>query len=113
MNQTSERHSQKPTARKIHKENRKHYHFGPDLPKSAGLSDHDLFAIAHLASNLAFDLHVSGFHRATSSGAKLSLVGLYGSSARSMSTLPLHSWVRWSQSWGVASLVERLVEGPN
>ena len=50
------------------------------MPKLAGLSDHDIFAISHLAGDLSSNLHIGRLGETTSSAAKLSLMGLHCSS---------------------------------
>ena len=61
------------------------HHFGPDLPKLAGLSDHDLFAMAHISSNLPSDPDIGRLRETTTLAAKLSLVGLHCSGVNPVS----------------------------
>ena len=49
------------------------------MPKSASLSDQDLFAIAHLSSNLPSDLDIDRLRETTTSAAKFSLAGFHRS----------------------------------
>jgi hypothetical protein len=55
-----------------HDENHKHYHFGLDLPKAAGLLDHDFFAVSHLSGHLPPHPHISRLYKQPSSAAKSS-----------------------------------------